>query len=43
MILSKNDKFANKKMKNVKSEKIKVFPMVWSKIWKNKSISDGLK
>ena len=25
------DKFANKKWEGVKSEKIKVFPMVWSK------------
>ena len=31
MILYKNDKFANKKWKGVKSEKIKVFPLVWSK------------
>ena len=31
MILLKNDKFANKKGKGVKSEKIKVFPLVCSK------------
>ena len=31
MILLKNDKFANKKWKGVKSEKIKVFPLVCSK------------
>ena len=31
MILLKNDKFVDKKWKGVKSEKIKVFPLVCSK------------
>ena len=43
MILLKNDKFANKKWKGVKSEKIKVFPMVCSKYlssWTGPGMSD---